>query len=138
MSEMHLHYKTITEIAGLIKSKQISPVELTRESLQRIDQRDSRLKSYATVMAEQAMKAAEKAEAEITSGTYRGALHGIPVAVKDVCFTRGVRTMGGAKVLADHVPDFDATVVAMLVSAGAVLLGWVSLVCSALASGHLW
>ncbi len=127
MSEMHLHYKTITEIAGLIKSKQISPVELTRESLQRIDQRDSRLKSYATVMAEQAMKAAEKAEAEITSGTYRGALHGIPVAVKDLCFTRGVRTMGGAKVLADHVPDFDATVVAMLESAGAVLLGKLNL-----------
>jgi len=127
MSEMHLHYKTITEIAGLIKSKQISPVELTRESLQRIDQRDSLLKSYATVMAEQAMKAAEKAEAEITSGTYRGALHGIPVAVKDLCFTRGVRTMGGAKVLADHVPDFDATVVAMLESAGAVLLGKLNL-----------
>ena len=127
MSDTPLHYRTITEIAGLIKSKQISPAELTNKLLRRIEQLDGRLKSYATVMPETAMKAARKAEAEITSGKYRGALHGIPIAVKDLCFTRGVRTMGGLKVLADHVPEFNATVVSKLEAAGAVLLGKLNL-----------
>ena len=127
MREMPLHFKTITEVAELIKSKQLSPVEVTTESLQRIDQLDGRFKSYATVMADHAMAAAKTAEAEITSGTYRGPLHGIPLAVKDLCFTKGVRTMGGTKALANHIPHFDATVVARLESAGAVLLGKLNL-----------
>jgi amidase len=127
MSEQPLHFKTITEIAALIASKQLSPAEVTRESLRRIERLDGHLKSYATVMADHAMDAAVKAEAEIMAGTYRGPLHGIPVAAKDLCFTRGVRTMGGAQVLADHVPEFDATVIARLESAGAVLLGKLNL-----------
>ena len=73
------------------------------------------------------MMAAQKAEAEITSGTYRGLLHGVPIAVKDLCFTKGVRTMGGTHALAEHVPHFDSTVVAKLESAGAVLLGKLNL-----------
>jgi amidase len=127
MNKMPLHFKTITQVAELIKSKQLSPVEVTTKSLERINQLDSRLKSYATIMADHAMTAAGRAEEEITSGTYKGPLHGIPVAVKDLCFTRGVRTMGGAKVLADHVPNFDSTVVARLEAAGAVLLGKLNL-----------
>ena len=127
MAETPLHFKTITEVAELIRSKRLSPVEVTTELLGRIDQLDSRLKSYATVMADHAMAAAVKAEAEITSGIYRGPLHGIPVAVKDLCNTVGVRTMGGTKALADHVPHFDSTVVAKLQSAGAVLLGKLNL-----------
>ena len=123
MSEVPLHFKTITAVAELIKAKHISPVEVATAILDRIDQLDSRLKSYATVMADHAMGAARKAESEITAGTYRGPLHGIPVAVKDLCFTEGVRTMGGTHALAEHVPDFDSTVVAKLESAGAVLLG---------------
>ena len=127
MAERPLHFSTITEVAGLIKSKQLSPVEIATAVLQRIDQLDRRFKSYATVIAEAARMAAKKAEAEITSGTYHGPLHGIPVAVKDLCFTKGVRTMGGTKALANHIPHFDATVVARLESAGAVLLGKLNL-----------
>ena len=127
MSEGALHFKTITEVSELIKAKHISPVEVTTAILDRIDQLDSRLKSYATVMADHAMAAAQKAESEITAGAYRGPLHGVPVAVKDLCFTKGVRTMGGTHSLAEHVPDFDSTVVAKLESAGAVLLGKLNL-----------
>ena len=127
MSEIPLHFKTITEVSELIKEKHISPVEVTTTILDRIDKLDSHLKSYATVMADHAMMAAEKAEAEITSGVYRGPLHGVPIAVKDLCFTKGVHTMGGTQVLAEHVPDFDSTVVAKLESAGAVLLGKLNL-----------
>ena len=95
--------------------------------LARIDQLDGQLKSYATLMAEQAMTAAQEAEREINAGTYRGPLHGVPIAVKDLCFTKGVHTMGAAKVLVEHVPTFDSTVVAKLASAGAVLLGKLNL-----------
>jgi len=127
MNETPLHFKTITQVAERIKSKQLSPVEITAKLLERIDQLDSRLKSYATLMADYAMTAAKRAEEEITSGIYRGPLHGIPVAVKDLCFTKGIRTMGGTKALINHVPDFDSTVVDRLQSAGAVLLGKLNL-----------
>ena len=127
MSETPFHFKTITEIAEAIASQQLSPVEITTAMLARIAQLDSQLMSYATVMAEQAMTAAQEAEREINAGTYRGPLHGVPIAVKDLCFTKGVRTMGAAKVLAEHVPTFDSTVVAKLESAGAVLLGKLNL-----------
>ena len=127
MSETPFHFKTITEIAEAIASKQLSPVDVTTAMLERIEVLDGQLMSYATVMAEQAMAAAQKAEQEINAGTYRGPLHGVPIAVKDLCFTKGVRTMGAAKVLANHVPMFDSTVVAKLEAAGAVLLGKLNL-----------
>ena len=127
MSETPFHFKPITEIAEEIASKQLSPVDVATAMLQRIDALDGQLKSYATVMAEHAMAAAQKAEREIDAGMYRGPLHGIPIAVKDLCFTKGVRTMGAAKVLAEHVPTFDSTVVAKLESVGAVLLGKLNL-----------
>ena len=104
MADVPIHYKPITELAGLIRSKSISPVEVTAEILQRIGQLDGRFKSYATVMTEHAELAAKKAEQEITGGHYRSLLHGVPVAVKDLCFTNGVRTMGGCKVIATTSP----------------------------------
>jgi amidase len=117
------HYLTLSEVARLIEAREISPVELTQMMLDRIDTLDPRLHSYATVMADEALAAAHVAEREIQSGHYRGPLHGVPIAVKDLCYTKGVPTRGGLKVLADFVPEFDATVVSRLNAAGAVLLG---------------
>ena len=136
MSDTLLHYKSISDLSNLISSKTLSPVELTAALLQRIDQHDGHLKSYATVMLAQARDAAKIAEQEITSGKYRGPLHGIPVAVKDLCFTKGVRTMGGAKVLKDHIPVFDSTIVKRLKDAGAVLLGKLNLTEGAMGGYH--
>ena len=122
-----LHYKTIAELAPLIRDGKLSSVELTESQLDRIDRLDGRLKAYATVMAGSARAQARAADAEIASGNYRGPLHGMPVAVKDLCATDGVRTMGGSAVFADNVPDFDSTVVARFYEAGAVLLGKLNL-----------
>jgi amidase len=109
-----LHFRTIAELAVLIRSKKLSPVEVTKAQLERIEKLDGRLRAYATVTADLAMDQARRAEREITGGRHRGPLHGVPVAVKDLCFTRGVRTMGGSAVMMDHVPDHDSTVVARL------------------------
>jgi len=136
MPNAPVYFYTITELAALIQSQQLSPIEVTRALLDRIGQLDGRYKSYATVMAERALEAARVAEQDIRAGTYRGPLHGVPVAVKDLCFTKGVRTMGGTKVLADHVPTFDATVVARLHAAGAVLLGKLNLTEGAMGGYH--
>jgi amidase len=118
-----LHYASLAKVADLIAARKIRPSELTRQMLDRIAAIDGRLQSYVTVMAEQALANAGRADAEIETGRYRGPLHGVPIAVKDLCYTRGVRTMAGTKVFADFVPDFDATVVARLEAAGAVVLG---------------
>ncbi|MEH6637348.1 MAG: amidase [Halioglobus sp.] len=136
MNRNDLHYARITDIAGLLERRELSPVELTAHMLERISVLDKQLNSYQTVMAEQAMDAAAKAESEIVSGRYRGALHGIPVAVKDLCFTRGVPTKGGLAVLRDFVPDYDATVVQRLESAGAILLGKLNLTEGAMVGYH--
>ena len=133
MADIPLHYQTITEVAGRLASREISPVELTQAILDRIAALDGELKSYATLMAEPAMAAARAAEAEIAAGRYRGGLHGVPIAVKDLCFTTGVATMGGAKVLRDFVPDFDGTVVRKLNDAGAIMLGKLNLTEGAMA-----
>lgn len=121
------HYQTIAEIAPLIAAKKVSPVELTRDQYKRIRALEPRLQAYATLMEESATAEARKAEKEIAAGKYRGALHGVPVAVKDLFFTRGVCTMGGSAVLRDFVPDFDGTAVARLRAAGAVILGKLNL-----------
>ena len=127
MSDTPLHYKTITELGQMIRSKEISPVEITRTLLARIGELDGTYMSYATLMSDHALASAQQAEDEIASGQYVGPLHGVPIAVKDLCFTDGVRTMGGSKVYIDHVPQFDSTVVERLESAGAVLLGKLNL-----------
>ena len=131
--ENAIHFETIQGLARQIQSGRLSPVALAERMLARIEAHDGRLKSYATVMAESALAEARAAAAEIADGKYRGPLHGIPIAVKDLCFTKGVRTMGGLAVLANHVPDFDATVVVRLRAAGAVLLGKLNLTEGAMA-----
>jgi amidase len=130
-----IHYASLSNVAAKIQSREISPLELTEYMLGRIEAVDKQLLSYATVTAERALAAARRAEQEINSGFYKGPLHGIPLAVKDLCFTRGVRTMGGLKVLKNFVPSYDASVVSRLESAGAVILGKLNLTEGAL-SGY--
>lgn len=127
MNADELCYATIEELAPRLAAGDLCPIELTRAQLDRIAAIDGAWRSYATVMAESALEAAEQAKREIEAGNYRGPLHGIPVAVKDLCFTRGTRTMGGTRVLEDLVPEFDSTVVARFKAAGAVLLGKLNL-----------
>ena len=133
MTNDDLAFATIEELAPRIAAGDVSPVELTEALLARIEAADGRLKSYATVMADSALAEARQAEAEIAAGEYRGPLHGVPIAVKDLCYTDGTRTMGGTKVLEDFVPDFDSTVVARFRAAGAVLLGKLNLTEGAMA-----
>ena len=118
-----LHYLTIGEAGELLASGQISPVELTRAFLGRIDALDDTLECYITVLRDDAMADARQAEAEILRGDYRGPMHGIPIALKDLYDTAGVRTTASSKVMADRVPSEDATTTARLKAAGAVLLG---------------
>ena len=122
-----LHYLTLQEIGRRIESRGLSPVDLTEQILDRIAAADRHLKSYATVMRDEALAAARAAEQDIRGGRYRGPLHGVPVAVKDLCYTKGVRTMGGTTVLENFIPDADATVVSRLRDAGAVVLGKLNL-----------
>ena len=114
---------TIAQAAQLIRQRELSPVELTASVLERIDRLNSRLNAYITVLPDQATQAARDAEEEIGAGRYRGPLHGIPISLKDLYATKGVRTTAGSKILAEWVPDFDATVVARLKDAGAIIVG---------------
>ena len=114
---------TIARIAPLIRKKQISPVELTEFSLERIHRLQPKLNAFITVTAELARKQARQAEKEILRGKYRGPLHGIPISLKDLFFTAGIRTTAGSKILRNFVPVENAVVVDRLLEAGAVLLG---------------
>jgi amidase len=118
-----LHYLELVELAALIKAGDISPVAVTRAQLDRIAALDGALASYALVLADIAMPQAEAAEAEIAAGHYRGPLHGVPIAVKDLFWTNGIPTAGGMAIHRDFRPAEDATVVRRLRDAGAVLLG---------------
>jgi aspartyl-tRNA(Asn)/glutamyl-tRNA(Gln) amidotransferase subunit A len=118
-----LCYLSLAELAGLIRRRRVSPVEATRAVLARIAALDPQLVAYVTVLAEPALAAAARAEREIVRGRYRGPLHGVPVSLKDVIATRGVRTTNGSRATAARVPDEDATVAACLAAAGAVLIG---------------
>lgn len=113
----------LTSLAEEIRTRRLSPVEVVRACLARIEAHDRTLGAFITLLEEQAMGEARKAEAAILSGDYRGPLHGIPMTLKDVFVTKGIRTTAGSKILADWIPDYDATVVERLRQAGTVLLG---------------
>lgn len=118
-----LHYLSLDEVARRLKARKLSSVELTESMLDRIGKVDPRLKSYATVTADRALAEASRLDAETASGTSRGPLHGVPIAVKDLCNTAGVATAAGMEIHRSNVPARDATVVARLKQAGAVILG---------------
>jgi aspartyl-tRNA(Asn)/glutamyl-tRNA(Gln) amidotransferase subunit A len=113
----------LERVAPMLRRREISPVELTEAALSRIEKFDPHLRCFITVSRELSIEVARAAEAEIMSGTYRGALHGIPLGLKDVIATRGVRTTNGSKIFAESVPSDDATVVERLKKAGAVIIG---------------
>jgi amidase len=114
---------TLMDVAQQIHARKLSPVDLTRQMLDRIDALDPRFHSYVTVLADRALAQAKAAEAEIAGGHYRGPLHGVPLAVKDLCFMKDTVTTCGSQMLTEWMPDQNATVVWKLQQAGAVILG---------------
>jgi len=123
MSDTELHYLELIEVGRQIQSRDRSSVEVTQAMLDRIASVDPKLESFVTVMAEQALEDAALADAEIAGGRARGPLHGVPLAVKDLLWTAGVRTSHGMPILKDFKPTEDATTVRRLREAGAVILG---------------
>jgi aspartyl-tRNA(Asn)/glutamyl-tRNA(Gln) amidotransferase subunit A len=113
----------IAQAAAALRARQVSSVELTRAALERVQQLDSRLNAFITLTADAALAKACAADAELAAGRDRGPLHGIPIAVKDLFLTKGVRTTGGSKVYEQFVPEIDAAVVERLDAAGAVMVG---------------
>lgn len=117
----------VATLSEKLRERAISPVELTEAYLARIERTDEKIRAYITVTDTVARRAAKKAEAEIAAGKWRGPFHGVPIALKDLVYTKGIRTTGGSKILADFKPRYDATVWTRLARAGAVLLGKLNL-----------
>ena len=118
-----LVWASMGEMARLVATKAVSPVELVRAHLDRIAALDGKLRAFITVMADSALEAARAAEAAVIRREPIGSLHGVPVGLKDLYCTKGVRTTGGSKILGDWVPGEDATVVTRLTAAGGIVLG---------------
>jgi aspartyl-tRNA(Asn)/glutamyl-tRNA(Gln) amidotransferase subunit A len=116
-------YGTLAGIAAKIAAREVSPVELTTEALDRIAQQDGELNAFQLVLADRAMAAARQAEQEILAGNYRGPLHGVPVAVKDLLAMKDTITTAGSKIFANNLTDYDGTGVIRLQEAGAVIVG---------------
>jgi aspartyl-tRNA(Asn)/glutamyl-tRNA(Gln) amidotransferase subunit A len=129
MTDTDLAFASIEEVARLYRKRKVSPVEVTKLMLARIEHLNPKLNAYITVTAELALVQAKKAEVELFAPRGRkghrdrGPLHGIPISLKDNIYTKGIRTTAGSKILKDFVPDHDAGVWSMLRNAGAILLG---------------
>jgi len=134
--ENELHYLEMSELSQLIRSGKISPVEVTQAQLARIDKLDGSLNSYACVAPEQALAQARQAEAELARGECRGPLHGVPIGVKDLFWTKDMPTTAGTTIYRDYLAPEDATVVARLKDAGAVILGKLRMTEGAFAIHH--
>src|SRR5215467_6270932 len=131
-----LAFSTVTQLAELVRTKQVSPVELTKMYLGRLKKYGPALLCVVTLTEELALKQAEEAEREIRRGKYRGPLHGVPCGVKDLFATKGIKTTWGAEPFRDQIIDYDSTVVERLRDAGAVLMAKLSM--GALAQGGRW
>lgn len=126
-SASELPFFDLAEASRAVQKKEVSPVELTRACLERIERLNPKLNAFITVPADAALQEARTAEAEIARGEWKGPLHGIPLAVKDLVETAGVKTTAASAVLKDNVPTADAEVIRRLKSAGAILLGKLNL-----------
>ncbi|MGH6932877.1 MAG: amidase, partial [Dongiaceae bacterium] len=123
MADLELCYTPATELARRIRAKKISPVEIVRNALDRIDQVNPKLNCFCFVYPEEALKAARKAEAAVMAKKKLAPLHGIPVAIKDLTPTKGKRTTLGSYTHEHWVPDYNATVVDALLNAGGIMIG---------------
>jgi aspartyl-tRNA(Asn)/glutamyl-tRNA(Gln) amidotransferase subunit A len=121
MSE--LTHLSLAQLSQAYRDKSLSPVEVTKACLARIDSHNDKVNAFVTVCAESALAEAEAAEAEIAAGGWRGPLHGVPIGHKDLYQTAGIRSTSASRVLENHVPEEDATSVARLKAAGVVMLG---------------
>ena len=137
MADKELVYKTGAELGELLRTQELSPVELVDSFLERIEATDHRINAFISVTAEHAKQKAREVEEEIRAGNYRGPLHGLPYAPKDILATKGIRTTNASKVTADWVPDFESTITARLNEAGAILIGKLNLLEFAMGSGVL-
>ena len=135
MDKRDIPFLSATELSRLIGTKEVSPVEATQAYLDRIDDVDFKFNAYLRVCREQALSDARVSEEAIARGNYLGPMHGIPVAVKDQFWSKDIRTTGGSRILTDFVPDEDATVIANLKKAGAILLGKTNLTEFAIGGG---
>jgi aspartyl-tRNA(Asn)/glutamyl-tRNA(Gln) amidotransferase subunit A len=120
---MTTSFRTISELSQRLRGREVSPVEVTQECLGRIERLNPSLNAFITVTGESALAEARRAEAEILRGQWRGPLHGVPLALKDLIDTAGVRTTAASALYKDRVPDRDAEVVQRLRQAGAVIVG---------------
>ena len=118
-----LTYLPLSEASDLLRRRAVSSAELTQETLRRIEQSEPVVHAYALVLAERARRAAYHADRELAQGRWRGPLHGIPIAIKDICYMRDLPNEAGSRAMAGFVPGYDATVVRRLEDAGAVIVG---------------
>ncbi|NYT66264.1 amidase [Alcaligenaceae bacterium] len=136
MNKENLHYMGLREVGEAIQSGKLSSEEVTKKQFERISELDGRLKSYVVLMQEQALNEARRADQEVAQGKVRGPLHGVPVAVKDLCWTSDAPTAFGTTVHRNFQAKEDGTVVKRLRDAGAVILGKVQLTEGALTDHH--
>src|SRR5438034_1694988 len=137
MPASEIVFKSAAELSPLLKARKLSPVEVVRAFLDRIEAVNPQVNAFITVTGEQALEQARKAEREIAAGRYRGPLHGVPYAPKDILATKGIRTTNGSKVTAGWIPDHESTVTARLNRAGAILIGKLNLLEFAMGSGQV-
>jgi len=136
MAAPDLLYSPVPQLAALLRSRKLSPVELVRACLDRIEALNPKVNAFLTVTAEQALEQARTAAKEIGAGRYRGLLHGIPYAPKDMLATKGIRTTNGSRITADWVPDYESAVTERFHRAGAILIGKLNLLEFAMGSGQ--
>lgn len=136
MTTSEILFKSADELAPLLKSRKLSPVQLVRTLLDRIEALNPKVNAFITVTGEQALDQARKAERDIARGLYRGPLHGVPYAVKDLLATKGIRTSNGSKATSEWIPDYESTVTTRLNKAGAILIGKLNLLEFAMGSGQ--
>ena len=136
MDAAEILFRPVGELAALIKARKLSPVELVRVLLDRIEAVNPKVNAFLTVTGDRALEEARQAEWEIAGGRYRGPLHGVPYAPKDLLATKGIRTTNGSKATADWIPDYESTVTARLNAAGAILIGKLNLLEFAMGSGQ--